>query len=457
MDTAPPPRRLIIAAGAAPFGLFLLIYLILPRHGFMIDDFAWVLQSRVRSVADLAAVFAHTNGFYRPLVSLTFTLDNWLFGNAPLGYGATNVALALGCAAAIAALGRALGLGRGAAVFFSGLWLLNFQGLRTAVLWMSGRSELVLVLCAVMSARAAVRGHRVSSVVWLGLALLAKEEAVLLPFILLGWIAMLRGDGRRTTVTPIAWIIGATGILSVYLLARHAAHAMTFATAPDYYRLTFAPHVVWRHIYIYADQVATFSTLVTVAAFALLGVPRPFVDRRTRLMAALGTLWLAGSYGVTIFVPSRSDLYACLPSVGVCLVAATLCERAWQSASPARRVRALVAVPLACLALAPIYHARTRSRSRVIGLASTTLPEIVRLVAPLPAGSRVVIYDDVRARATNAPNLEDAFGAMLDEAYELKTGRRLQFQIDVPSSPEAAPTDAAMRLQLLDGRISQLP
>jgi len=151
------------AVYVAPFALFLVVYLLLARHGFMIDDYAWVVQSRVRSIADLAALFTHTNGFYRPLVALTFTVNEWLFGHWAFGYGMTNVALALGCAAAIAALGRALGLSKGAAIVFSSLWLLNLQGIRTAVLWVSGRSALVLVLCATMSALSVVRGRRVAS------------------------------------------------------------------------------------------------------------------------------------------------------------------------------------------------------------------------------------------------------------------------------------------------------
>jgi len=441
------------AVYVAPFALFLVVYLLLARHGFMIDDYAWVVQSRVRSIADLAALFTHTNGFYRPLVALTFTVNEWLFGHWAFGYGMTNVALALGCAAAIAALGRALGLSKGAAIVFSSLWLLNLQGIRTAVLWVSGRSALVLVLCATMSALSVVRGRRVASFVWLAAALLSKEEALLLPAVLLAWIFVLRRDDREDTVSSSTWTAGSVAIAVVYLLARYGAHAMTFASAPPYYQLGFVPHVVWRHAYLYADQIATFSILVTLSACLLFGA-WPRVDRRTMTFAALGALWVVGGYGLTLFVPARSDLYSCLPSVGVCLVAAVVCEEVWQRAAPRRRSLALTASLAACVALSPVYYVRTLTRSHVIEFGSSAIADISAAVAALPEGTTVVVFDDQRARSNNRPNLEDAFGSMLNEAYEMTTDRRLQFEIALPPDETSDPvTPAAMYLRLVDGRV----
>jgi hypothetical protein len=157
-----------------------------------------------------------------------------------------------------------------------------------------------------------------------------------------------------------------------------------------------------------------------------------------------------GGYALTLFVPVRSDLYSCLPSVGVCLVAAVWCERAWQHASTSRRTRALAAILVACIVLSPVYYLRTRSRSRLMAFGAQALNDIEQAVATLPSGSEVVIYDDPDARATNTPNLEDAFGSMLDEAYELVSGRRMQFRIEVP---DHAGPEGALRLQLVDGRV----
>jgi hypothetical protein len=384
---------------------------------------------------------------------VSFALNNAIAGSHVASYGIVNVAIALACAAAIRSLGRALGLTRGAALFMACVWLLNFQGIRTAVQWVSGRSELLLVLFLALSATALVRHRLVASVVWLSLALFTKEEAIVFPAILLVWMYLLRKDGRWTRTSLVTWTVGTAGVALLYLLARHAAGAITPATAPEYYRFTFAPQTIWRHAYIYADQILTFPLLVTGVATLLLG--RAFdagirTSKPASVACALGALWVLGGYALTLFVPVRSDLYSCLPSVGVCLVAAVWCERAWQHASTSRRTRALAAILVACIVLSPVYYLRTRSRSRLMAFGAQALNDIEQAVATLPSGSEVVIYDDPDARATNTPNLEDAFGSMLDEAYELVSGRRMQFRIEVPD--DAGP-EGALRLQLVDGRV----
>jgi hypothetical protein len=453
-DLRPLERSLLIAACcAAPVVLFLIVYVVLPNHGLMIDDYAWILQSRVRAIDDLLGLFTHSSGFYRPIVGVSFALNNAIAGSHVASYGIVNVAIALACAAAIRSLGRALGLTRGAALFMACVWLLNFQGIRTAVQWVSGRSELLLVLFLALSATALVRHRLVASVVWLSLALFTKEEAIVFPAILLVWMYLLRKDGRWTRTSLVTWTVGTAGVALLYLLARHAAGAITPATAPEYYRFTFAPQTIWRHAYIYADQILTFPLLVTGVATLLLG--RAFdagirTSKPASVACALGALWVLGGYALTLFVPVRSDLYSCLPSVGVCLVAAVWCERAWQHASTSRRTRALAAILVACIVLSPVYYLRTRSRSRLMAFGAQALNDIEQAVATLPSGSEVVIYDDPDARATNTPNLEDAFGSMLDEAYELVSGRRMQFRIEVPD--DAGP-EGALRLQLVDGRV----
>jgi hypothetical protein len=453
-DLRPLERSLLIAACcAAPVVLFLIVYVVLPNHGLMIDDYAWILQSRVRAIDDLLGLFTHSSGFYRPIVGVSFALNNAIAGSHVASYGIVNVAIALACAAAIRSLGRALGLARGAALFMACVWLLNFQGIRTAVQWVSGRSELLLVLFLALSATALVRHRLVASVVWLSLALFTKEEAIVFPAILLVWMYLLRKDGRWTRTSLVTWTVGTAGVALLYLLARHAAGAITPATAPEYYRFTFAPQTIWRHAYIYADQILTFPLLVTGVATLLLG--RAFdagirTSKPASVACALGALWVLGGYALTLFVPVRSDLYSCLPSVGVCLVAAVWCERAWQHASTSRRTRALAAILVACIVLSPVYYLRTRSRSRLMAFGAQALNDIEQAVATLPSGSEVVIYDDPDARATNTPNLEDAFGSMLDEAYELVSGRRMQFRIEVPD--DAGP-EGALRLQLVDGRV----
>jgi hypothetical protein len=274
-DLRPLERSLLIAACcAAPVVLFLIVYVVLPYHGLMIDDYAWILQSRVRAIDDLLGLFTHGSGFYRPIVGVSFALNDAIAGSHVASYGIVNVAIALACAAAIRSLGRALGLTRGAALFMGCVWLLNFQGIRTAVQWVSGRSELLLVLFLTLSAAALVRHRLVASVMWLALALFTKDEAVVFPAVFLAWLYLLRNDGRSSRASILAWMTGAAAVTALYLVARHAAGAFTPATAPDYYHFVFAPRTIWRHAYIYSDQILTFPLLVAGATVLLLGAFR---------------------------------------------------------------------------------------------------------------------------------------------------------------------------------------
>lgn len=99
-DLRPLERSLLIAACcAAPVVLFLIVYVVLPYHGLMIDDYAWILQSRVRAIDDLLGLFTHSSGFYRPIVGVSFALNDAIAGSHVASYGIVNVAIALACAA----------------------------------------------------------------------------------------------------------------------------------------------------------------------------------------------------------------------------------------------------------------------------------------------------------------------------------------------------------------------
>ena len=250
-------------------------------------------------------------------------------------------------------------------------------------------------------------------------------------------------------------MIGATAVEGGYFLARSFTSAHTLSTAPDWYRLTFDLSVLQRNTSIYADQIATFPLLVLLVACLVLGRPRPAINRETTTVLLLGIVWVVGAFGLTIFLRTRSDLYACLPSLGLCLITTHWCDRSWRQAADVRQRRALVAVLIAVVALSPVYYLRTVHRSQLIAFAATTLDQLRDAAATLPDASVVVLEDDARARAENSPNLEDAFGNLLGDAYELTAGRRLHFRIEL-SGEEAGTqtvTPAALTLTVIDGQL----
>ena len=231
--------RLGTTATLATLVLFLTVYLPLAGQGFVRDDYAWILQSRVTSPDDLVGLLSRDIGFYRPMVGLTFAVNEWFFGVRPWGYGLTNVLLALGCAVSIVALGRAMGLPRGGALVAGALWLLHAEFLPIGVLWISGRTALVMILAATASAAALLGGRFWLALAWLAVALFSKEEAVVLPFVLLGWLII-----RPSAIRPLAWAMGAGTLVVIYLIARTFAGATNPANAPAFYRLTFEPAIV---------------------------------------------------------------------------------------------------------------------------------------------------------------------------------------------------------------------
>ena len=461
------PRQCHAAWLAVPFAVFLVVYAPQVGRGFISDDFRWIVESRIDRPAQLLDLFSRHTGFYRPVVALTFAADYALFGNRPLGYGLTNLALAIGCAALLAALAQSLGMPAPAALFAAALWLLNFHGIAMALLWISGRTALALTAASLAAAIALVRGRLVGAATCLLVALFAKEEAVALPFVLAGWLLILgrRPDARHAPIRFSLWIVLSLAALAAYLLLRAHSGALTPASAPPYYRFTFSPSVVARHILQYADRSMTLPTAACLAAFLLLRRRRsfsegePFRGAISWDLVACGAVWLVGGHALTMFLPIGSSLYACFPSIGACIIAADVCLALWRDAEPRVRARTALAGVVIVIALVPVYLARNQRWTDLANFSTAILDRLQILTAPLPDGAAVVLLDD----RTRRVNLESTFGTLLDDAYLLKTGRRIALWVEPPlASADLAglrppcPGCVAMTLQVRDGTLAAL-
>jgi len=226
-------------------------------HGFVKDDVAWVAANHVSSLADLRALALRSNGFYRPLVALSFAVDRAIYGIEPFGYGVTNLLLLIASAAALIWMARGVGLSALAAVIAAAIWVFNLHGIHMAVLWLSGRTELWLVLCAFLSAGAFARGWPIAAGVAALCAMLAKEEAVMLPAMLTAWAVVLRKPVLRASWP--SWIA-----LAVYLGVRSRTAAYTPTTSPWFYQFTFNPLDLLTNIGEYLDRACTFAAIVEI-------------------------------------------------------------------------------------------------------------------------------------------------------------------------------------------------
>lgn len=411
------------AAIAVPFLVFLGVYGVAVGHGFISDDFRWILDSRVQHARDLGALFFKSNGFYRPVVALTFALDYAMFGVRPLGYGLTNLLLAAGCAVLVFQVARQFELSREGSLLAAALWLLNPHGVNTAIIWMSGRTSLLLTLASLTAALLILRERPFWALVPAALALFSKEEAVLLPAMLFTWWLIVRRERRPSAKLIAGWWILAVLLIGVYLSFRFQSGAMTPWTAPPYYRFTTTPAVLGRNIFEYADRAMTFPAAVALLAWLIL---RPTHLRPSTTVLVCGAAWIVGGYGLTVFVPVRSSLYACFPSVGACLIAADVAEHSWRASTATARTRAAIAGVIAALAMAPVYVQRNRATIANARFSSHALARLAARTRDLRAGSTVIVIDDRKRH----PNLETSFNTTLDDAFEVESGKRLVFWIE---------------------------
>jgi hypothetical protein len=394
-------------------------------RGFIKDDFTWIRAAQAATAEPVTLIRQRDAGFYRPLVTLSFALDFAARGWQPRGYGWTNLSLYVLCTAAVALLTLALGLTPPTAVLAAFLWAVNPHGLNMSILWLSGRTATLLTLFSLLAAAAFVRAWYGAATVLIACALLSKEEAVALPFILLAWIWIKGGS-------PLPWrAIAAVGApLAGYLALRALTPAMTPTTAPAFYRFTAEPLLVIRNAGEYLDRSATLAAAALVLA-TLAYRRRPRADAAARPLLAMLALWWLGMFAITIWLPVRSSLYAVCPSAATAIVSALLIDRIRAAATrPLLPLAPALAVLLACSI--PIYQIRDDLRVEAARVSQRTLGEIERDLPALPRTGVVVLHDD-----PDGPVFREAFGDLASEALRTRFGRDWDVRIEDASDPSA--------------------
>jgi hypothetical protein len=412
--------------------------------GFVKDDVVWVGTNHVTSWTDLRALLFRTDGFYRPVVATTFALDRAVYGLAPFGFGVTNLILLLLGACALMSLATSLGLPATTAVVVAGVWTLNFHAVNMAVLWLSGRTALCVVIAALLAAAAVVRGRPIAAGVATLVAMLAKEEAVMLPFILSGWAWVLAGDRSHTRVS-LVWLSWPTWIaLAIYFALRMQTAAMTPLTAPDAYRFVLSPGALIGNALEYLDRACSFSAIVIVVAHVI-AWRRPVMSSATGRMVMLAAIWFVGTFALTVFVPNRSSLYALLPSIAPALATGFLLQQLWDGSQPASHRRLIAAAVIVPVLLLPVYWARNQRWIEIAELSTETFGAIQRVARERPDADRLLFRDDRSSRRS----LANAYDQLLPEAVRLAAGRDIRAELDTGQSARGG----APRIVLENGRI----
>ncbi len=444
-------RSLLLPAGVLLVAA-LLIYGPGAGLGFIKDDFTWVRRARQVVTEGDWSPLVRRGDFFRPVVVASFAANYAVCGTAPRCYGWTNLALAIVAAALLWAVAVALGLQPGVGLAAAGLWFFNWHGINTAVLWVSGRTSLLLVVFSLAALVALVRGRWVSVMGFTLLALCSKEEAVLLPAMLTAVAWVHRGRIPWPGLVRLSWVFGAP--LATYAVLRALSGALTPTSAPEYYRFTFAPAAVVRNVLEYADRSVTVVAVVVLVAW-LLGRRGVTLDAIERDTVRGGAVWLVLGFAITAFLPVRSSLYACFPSLGSALAGAAVLGALWRALPEATRRPALIAACVAPLVLMPVYSMRN---SRLVGqgaLASQASAAFTAAAVGVPDDGVLWVTDDRAARIT----LDGAFGSAIDDAAALTIGRGVRIWIDPPLTDFAAAgiaapsTPPAARLALRQGRV----
>jgi hypothetical protein len=453
-----PPRYatailiLLIAIGA--------VYLPDVGHGFVRDDVGWISKSRLSSWSDARDLFKAPSGLFRPLVSASFAAERDVCGVSPLCYGLTNFGLVVGCAIGVALLARALALSWSAAILASAMWIFNWHGISSAVLWISGRTAALLVLCATFAAVSFIKHRWVTAAALTFAAMMSKEEGVLLPIALLAWATIDAVSGGRPVLSRrnVGYAVACIAAAVLYYILHVQSGALTPATAPPYYRLDFSLRRFLSNGPEYLDRSATFA--VVVGLVFCIGERSSIVEasRPHRRVFWFAAIWWVCGFAITMFLPVRSSLYACLPSVGVAIAVAAVITEAWSTLETRRRLRAVgigLAIPFL---LWPVYHARNKPLVAAAELSSRTLAALQQVALQSREGTAVLLADDRTIR----PSLDTSFGTGLQEAVDLVVRPRLRVWMDPPPADAppgrfVSPPHVDVTLTLRDGRLVQAP
>lgn len=440
-------ERRLVAVLMAVGALFLaIVYLPDIGHGFIKDDFGWIAAAQGLGSRPWSALAIDASGtFYRPVVTLSFAADHAVYGLNALGYGVTNLLLLVACASVIALLLRELGVSGVASVGAAVVWTMNPHGVSMALLWLSGRTSLLMTLCACGATLLILRRHLAAGLAVLLCAMLSKEDALAVPFIVMACLWARHADRRHMAMAALS--MGA--VMGVYAALRIPSHALTAASAPAFYQLTWSPGLILDNAVGYLDRSATAFAVFTLVALGAYGVI-PRVPRRQQRLLIVALIWFLAGIAITVRVPVRSSLYALFPSVGAAIAFAVLLDLARASRRRGSGDTILQIAFVLVLLAAPIYRARNERWVKPADISHRTLDALRTEQDRLPSTGRITFEDE----PVRFANFSDAFGYASTEAVRLSLNRPLEAAI-VPSGDRSGQDVEVARFKLESGKVTR--
>ncbi|MDD5439582.1 MAG: tetratricopeptide repeat protein [Candidatus Omnitrophica bacterium] len=244
------------------------------------DEYLILLNTQIKSFVHFPEIFknyagygsGNVNNFYRPMQELSDMIDYFLWGLDPFGYHLTNMIVHTG-AAVMAFFFIFYCTGSVFASFFSALFFGIHPINSEAVSYIAGRADPLYAFFFLMSAvlyirfcNRTIKGRAPGfmyplSVVMFILALMSKEVAFVLPFILLAYIVVMLKD----RVTPYCYhyflktLLAFVAVLGVYGALRATVLNFQKVAPPSIFAQVPLP---WRMITFFKTILVYFGLLL---------------------------------------------------------------------------------------------------------------------------------------------------------------------------------------------------
>ena len=348
------------------------LYLPATRYSFVWDDETLIAGNSLLAHSRPAEIFSRgfwagspepvagpAAAYYRPLVTLSFRLDQSLSRTNPHWFHAVNLLLYALAAVAVTLVLWEL-LHSGVWALLGGLLFAAHSSHVESVAFVSGRTDVMLTLFTSLAAFALLRSFRKHNRWWwlavppaFGLALLSKETAVLFPLLvaLAPLLIGVRYDRRYWLL-----VLMTLAVLVGYLLLRAVAVpvpipiegrvgiwcrlAAVANTIGLYIKMFFWP---FEHRAKYPANDAFFVPTPNIIAALLFVVSVPLLALKRKFAATLwGYAWtiafLLPVASIASIGPLAAERLLCLPSAGIVMVLVTALSRLLTFRQFARRL-----------------------------------------------------------------------------------------------------------------------
>lgn len=288
------------------------------------DDLNWYF-SAVRAAADPMTVLRPEHSFYRPTEQLFFLLGYLAGGAAFAPFFVGSLVLHLVATWLVLRLARDLTLDHGAACVATAWWGLHRFHTEVVIRPYGVADSLMLVFGLLAFDLARRRGSWPAVLVTFSLCLGSKENAIVLPLLMLAWLWLgPRSADRRPQLARVGAVavLAAAAAVGVAFL-RHGSDAyldfgpVAMTTAWENVLSWVGPDLHYlRHVILGGTPVVPvwLAAILTIGVLATL----PRLSRR----AGFAVLWTAVMMAPTVFVPVQAPRYQYVPMVGAALAVA---------------------------------------------------------------------------------------------------------------------------------------